>query len=618
MTPVVRVVARLGAVAACVAVLTAPTFGDSAASLTRLGWTYYTQDATWTLAGSPYVLDDEVFVAAGKTLTIEPGVVVKLNGSLRSLTINGTLRALGTAENRIVFTSYRDDSAGGDSNGDGAATAPAPGQWYAIKIGSGNQSRLRFVDVRYGGWGSDNPSYGALSIGDGGTVTVEDSTFTSNQRSGIIVDSSSNPGGVIVRRSTLSQNGIGISANQGWMRVEERTFVRENRSHGLWFNLTSSFTGPASAVTDSDLRANAGRGVHLQVESGLDVSKWPRGNRNNIFENAGKQLYTVQPKRTADWKHNYWGEGVDYGYAAGGCRFSGQSSVGKLAYRSSAANPPDGPIDSAVYHLNDQQLTPCGYDRVDVGAAEFSRFYLGGAPSVPPGQTLGECDGWALAKRADRCAADPVNTATGAFVHEVTDVSLPGIGLPFAFTRTYNSLDTLAGPLGPGWTHAYATSLTVKPSGDVTARAGDGQQVEFVKQGDGSYRGPAGAQATLTKPGTGYELVRHDQVKYVFDASGRLTSQVDRNGQGLTFAYDGNARLTTITDSASRTITLGYNASGLLASVTVPDGRSVAYAYTDGRLTSVTDVTGRVWTYSYDSYGFPREGGRPAPAHDRA
>ena len=35
----------------------------------------------------------------------------------------------------------------------------------------------------------------------------------------------------------------------------------------------------------------------------------------------------------------------------------------------------------------------------------------------------------------------------------------------------------------------------------------------------------------------------------------------------------------------------------------IQDGRSVSYAYTNGRLSSVTDVTGKTWTYTYEAHG---------------
>lgn len=90
-----------------------------------------------------------------------------------------------------------------------------------------------------------------------------------------------------------------------------------------------------------------------------------------------------------------------------------------------------------------------------------------------------------------------------------------------------------------------------------------------------------------------------------------MQSELDRNGQGLTFGYDGSGRLATITDATNHTITFAYNADNTLSSVSTPDGRNVAYGYTSGHLTSATlpdpdgngPLTSPVWMYTYNADG---------------
>jgi hypothetical protein len=60
------------------------------------------EDTVWNIDGSPYVINGNLSVSAGVTLTVEPGVVVKL-GSHLSLTINGSLVAQGQEGNEIAF-----------------------------------------------------------------------------------------------------------------------------------------------------------------------------------------------------------------------------------------------------------------------------------------------------------------------------------------------------------------------------------------------------------------------------------------------------------------------------------------------------------------------------------
>ena len=113
---------------------------------------HITTETTWTVANSPYVVTCDVVVDAGVTLTIEPGVVVKFNGWYEDLWVNGTLVADGTSSDPITFTSIKDDAVGGDTNGDGSDSSPAPSDWNSLRFNSSSTgSVLDHVVVRYGG-----------------------------------------------------------------------------------------------------------------------------------------------------------------------------------------------------------------------------------------------------------------------------------------------------------------------------------------------------------------------------------------------------------------------------------------------------------------------------------
>ena len=118
------------------------------------------------------------------TLTIEPGVVVKLNPS-RQITINGALHAQGTLTEPVVFTSYRDDSYGGDTNGDGNLTYPAPGDWYRVRFTAGADtvhSKLDYCRFYYGG------TYYRMLDFETSPMTITNSVLSYSNSDGIIMN----------------------------------------------------------------------------------------------------------------------------------------------------------------------------------------------------------------------------------------------------------------------------------------------------------------------------------------------------------------------------------------------------------------------------------------------
>jgi hypothetical protein len=141
--------------AASIALVAAPVLaGRGAGAQTRVDVCgAIDADTTWSPANI-YVITCEVTVASGATLTILPGTIVKAyygNFTPDSITVFGQLVAEGTAAAPIVFTSIQDDVHGGDTNGDGSATVPAPGDWQSINFEAGSSGSISNALIAYGG-----------------------------------------------------------------------------------------------------------------------------------------------------------------------------------------------------------------------------------------------------------------------------------------------------------------------------------------------------------------------------------------------------------------------------------------------------------------------------------
>jgi hypothetical protein len=78
---------------------------------------------------------------------------------------------------------------------------------------------------------------------------------------------------------------------------------------------------------------------------------------------------------------------------------------------------------------------------------------------------------------------DPVDLASGDFVHSNTDLVIRGKGVPLEFTRYYHSKSTYRGPLGAAWTHNYDMFLRFRGSTiDVQYPEGHGRIQSVRKQ----------------------------------------------------------------------------------------------------------------------------------------
>ncbi|MGH9850048.1 MAG: RHS repeat-associated core domain-containing protein, partial [Blastocatellia bacterium] len=215
----------------------------------------------------------------------------------------------------------------------------------------------------------------------------------------------------------------------------------------------------------------------------------------------------------------------------------------------------------------------------------------------------------------------PVQLSSGMKMEYATDIAFGGARGGLMFTRIYTNDQAVAARTSPfafgQWTHNYDVRLS---GAALQSATGESLRMALPNQSRGSlfsFSGtlPSGARAfkTIGTPGQiGDELWRNTDGtfeyrtaqggKMVFDATGRLSSIANANGNTTTLTYTGN-NLTRITDDVGRSIVLAYDANNRVQTVTDPLNRITRYTYnSNGSLTSVTDPLGNVTTYSIGQF----------------
>jgi len=100
----------------------------------------------WTLAGSPYIVKNDIKIDALQSLEIDPGVTVLFDGNYRVMVL-GSLVAVGTSGQPITFTVV-------DTTGWSTDTATSKGGWHGIQFFasdkvSADKSTLEYCHISY-------------------------------------------------------------------------------------------------------------------------------------------------------------------------------------------------------------------------------------------------------------------------------------------------------------------------------------------------------------------------------------------------------------------------------------------------------------------------------------
>lgn len=250
---------------------------------------------------------------------------------------------------------------------------------------------------------------------------------------------------------------------------------------------------------------------------------------------------------------------------------------------------------------------------------------------------------------------DPVAVANGNLGYSRDDLTLGNGGLPFGlgFQRSYNSAARSSDVgLGRGWNHNFnitATSNSEPFQGMGEDSAADAASAiaalyvsldllstsrsldrmiiatlidrwymdqltdnvvnvvqpnnteQFVKLASGKFNPPPGSASTLTKPSGKYLYTTKFGVKLAFNTNGTLATWKTPAGMTVSFAYTAG-KLSSVSNGLGRSLTLQYT-NGRLSQV--GDGaRTVRYTYdTNGNLTQFSDAAGNATVFAYDQPG---------------
>ena len=204
-------------------------------------------------------------------------------------------------------------------------------------------------------------------------------------------------------------------------------------------------------------------------------------------------------------------------------------------------------------------------------------------------------------------ADDPVNTTTGNFVEPETDLAFAGGSVELEFSRTYNSVNSALGSLGPGWSSIADSRLRIEAEGAAWTTA-TGRQIDFARNGTDWDRA-VGENLWLYEDRTSHArwIIRDNKSGwFTFDDAGRPL--VEGKGPQGTVAYEWvDDRLARITHRRHRSIELKWSAgdpgASKITGLSASDGRCVAFNYNSAGQLTAASVDGVSRSYEWNNEG---------------
>ena len=181
---------------------------------------YYSKiPSTWTKAGSPYIVDAEITVK--EKVTMEPGTVVKMTPVAKIYFGKGAV-IKGTEDEKIVFTSIKNDLVAGDSNNDGNNSKPNKNDSHGLSFQDLYSLEMENVEISYMETGIWLSRYTSNYDYFPAEIKLNKITLTDNSRGMFISNTAP-----VVENSLFSNNTVGLHIGND-LRFNNVASVRNN------------------------------------------------------------------------------------------------------------------------------------------------------------------------------------------------------------------------------------------------------------------------------------------------------------------------------------------------------------------------------------------------------
>ncbi len=239
-----------------------------------------TSNTTWVQANSPYTLTGNVLVSNGVTLRIEAGVTVNL--SSYSLTVNGTLQAIGNSSSIITLNSGEIDFTPYSTN-------------WAESTGTGciiqNAIVSSALSLEDSTMINNNTITGGISIGNQLEVAIGEPTISNNTITGqgVTLNWEGTANADILNNIISDCSGAGIDASVpvensiAYNLIEGNLIINNTNGIEIWVN------GPNpnySDIIENNTIANNSVGISLN-ENWYPNPLLATIEYNNIYANTG-------------------------------------------------------------------------------------------------------------------------------------------------------------------------------------------------------------------------------------------------------------------------------------------------------------------------------------------